>query len=224
MSRIALIVEDERDTGQLLGEHLRRWGYNPTVLVEGKPAISWVRHNKPDLILLDLLLPGMDGFTICENLKLDRETNLIPIIMITALTDPEDKVHGLQVGANRYLTKPFTAAELSKAIQDSFAWKQEVEKHGADGEVHFHLQSDTQYLDELNGLLSSLFLFSGLTQTQAKQLTTAVQELGTRHPRLAVEVIPGADHFYTGVRDAVVAQVERWLRSLAPLAPGRGRD
>src|SRR5882724_10729945 len=136
MSRIALIVEDERDTGQLLGEHLRRWGYNPTVLLEGKPAISWVRHNKPDLILLDLLLPGMDGFTICENLKLERETNRIPIIMVTALTGHEDRVRGLQVGANRYLTKPFTAADLSRAIQDAFTWREELQKRGSEGEIH----------------------------------------------------------------------------------------
>src|SRR5262249_2906774 len=161
-----------------LAEHMRRWGFEPTVLVEGKPAISWVRNNKPDLILLDLLLPGMDGFTICENLKLDRETNLIPIIMITALTDPEDRVHGLQVGANRYLTKPFTAAQLQKAIQEVFLWREELQKAGTEGEIKFQLQSDTQYLEELNHLLGSLFLFSGLTQSQVKQLTTAVREMG----------------------------------------------
>src|SRR5436190_596073 len=127
MSRTALIVEDEKDTGALLGEYLRRWGFDPTVLVEGTSAVAWVRSNKPDLILLDLLLPGVDGFTICENLKLDRDTNLIPIIMITALTDPEDKVHGLQVGANRYLTKPFNSVDLQKAVEEAFAWREEVE-------------------------------------------------------------------------------------------------
>jgi two-component system OmpR family response regulator len=178
MSRIALIVEDEKDTGQLLAEHMRRWGFDPTVLTEGKPAITWVRHNKPDLILLDLLLPGMDGFTICENLKLDRETNLIPIVMITALTDPEDKVHGLQVGANRYLTKPFTAQHLHSAIQEVFEWRENIQKNGTEGEIRFQLQSDTQYLDELNHLLGSLFLFSGLSEQQVKQLTTAVREMG----------------------------------------------
>jgi two-component system, OmpR family, response regulator len=179
MVRKALIVEDEEDTGQILAEHLRRWGFEPTVLTEGKPAVPWVRQHNPDLILLDLLLPGVDGFTICENLKLDPETNLIPVIMVTALTAHDDRVHGLQVGANRYLTKPFTAADLSKAIQDAFSWKQDLEKRGTEGEIHFQLQSDTQYLEELNGLLSSLFLFSGLNQTQAKQLATAVRELGT---------------------------------------------
>jgi two-component system, OmpR family, response regulator len=179
MSSIALIVEDEQDTGQLLGEFLRRWGFKPTILTEGKPAISWVRENKPDLILLDLLLPGMDGFTICENLKLDRETNLIPIIMITALTAPEEKVHGLQVGANRYLTKPFTASGLEKSIREVIDWREAMQNNGTEGEIRFQLQSDAQYLDELNHLLSSLFLFSGLSEIQVKQLTTAVREMGT---------------------------------------------
>jgi CheY-like chemotaxis protein/anti-sigma regulatory factor (Ser/Thr protein kinase) len=179
MSRTALIVEDEKDTGDLLGEHLRRWGFDPAILNEGRPVVSWVRQNKPDLILLDLLLPGVDGFTICESLKLERETNLIPIIMITALTAPEDKVHGLQVGANRYLTKPFTGPDLHKAIEEVFEWREQIQKAGTEGEIHFRMQSDTRYLEELNHLLGSLFLFSGLSEKQAKQLTTAVCEMGT---------------------------------------------
>jgi two-component system OmpR family response regulator len=179
MSRIALIVEDEQDTAELLAEFLRRWGFEPTVLLEGKPAISWVRQHQPEVILLDLLLPGMDGFTICENLKLDRETNLIPIIMITALDSPEDRVHGLQVGANRYLTKPFNGQNLHKAIQEAIEWRETLTKNGTEGEIRFQLQSDTQYLEELNHLLGSLFLFSGLSEPQVKQLTTAVREMGT---------------------------------------------
>ena len=117
MTRKALVVEDERDTGQILAQHLRNWGYEPTVLQEGKPAVGWVREHRPSLVLLDLLLPDMDGFEICETLKLDRETNLIPVIMITALSGQEERVHGLQVGANRYLTKPFTKDELLNAIE-----------------------------------------------------------------------------------------------------------
>jgi len=179
MTRVALVVEDERDTGLLLSEHLRRWGFEPTWLPEGKPALSWVREHKPELILLDVFLPDMNGFEICETLKLDRETNLIPIIMITVLSGEEDKVHGLQVGANRYLTKPFTAEGLSQAIQDAFTWQEELKKHGTEGEIRFQLLSDTKFLEELNHLLASLFLFSGLTQPQVKQLTTAVRELGT---------------------------------------------
>ncbi len=175
----ALIVEDEPELGHLLGEHLQRWGFDVHILREGKEVVHWVRTNKPDFVLLDLLLPDVDGFTICETLKLDRETNLIPVVMITALSGPQERVRGLQVGANCYLTKPFSSADLKKAIDAAFAWQEDLKKRGTNGEIRFQLVSDSHYLEELNHLLGSLFLFSGLTQKQVKQLTTAVRELGT---------------------------------------------
>jgi two-component system, OmpR family, response regulator len=179
MVRKALIVDDEQDLADLLAAHLRHWGYEPTIQTEGKAAVEWVRLNKPSLILLDLMLPDVDGYSICEALKLDRDTNLIPVVMITALSDKEDRMHGLQVGANQYLTKPFSADDLGKAIEAAFRWQEDLQRHGTEGEIRFHLQSDSAYLEELNQLLGSLFLFSGLTQNQVKQLTTAVRELGT---------------------------------------------
>ena len=179
MIRKALIVDDEQELGLILVEHLRHWGFEPTLLLEGKNVIDWVRKNRPAVILLDLMLPDIDGYSICETLKLDRDTNLIPIIMTTALTDQDDKVHGLQVGANTYLTKPFTAETLNHAIENALNWLDDLKRNGTQGEIRFHLQSDTHYLEELNHLLGSLFLFSGLTQQQVKQLTTAVRELGT---------------------------------------------
>jgi CheY-like chemotaxis protein/anti-sigma regulatory factor (Ser/Thr protein kinase) len=179
MARCVLVVEDEHDTGEILAGLLRRWGYEPTVLHEGKPAIAWVQQHRPDLILLDLLLPDIHGYSICEALKLERETNLIPIVMVTALSAPEDKIRGLQVGANRYLTKPFTADQLHRTVEEALAWKDDLQRRGTEGMIRFHLQSDTQYLEELNHLLSALFLFSGLSQTHAKQLATAVREMGT---------------------------------------------
>lgn len=179
MALRALVIEDEKQLGALLAELLRRWGFEPTVFNEGKPALSWVQTNLPDIILLDLLLPDVDGFSICEELKLSPETNLIPIIMVTALSGQEERVRGLQVGANRYITKPFTADELNRAIKDAFAWQEEVKQRGTNGEIRFQLQSDTTYLEELNGLLASMFHFTGLTPGQIKQLTTAVRELGT---------------------------------------------
>jgi len=179
MAQKALIVEDELDTGHLLAEILRRRGYDPTVLAEGKPAVSWVQENRPELILLDLMLPDIDGYDICETLKLERDTNLIPIIMVTARDTPKDKVHGLQVGANHYLTKPFTVEQLTQAIDRALAWRHDLEHSGTEGEIHFRLQSDTEYLDELNHLLGSLFLFSGVSEGQVRQLIDAVRELGT---------------------------------------------
>jgi two-component system, OmpR family, response regulator len=179
MVRKALIVDDEIELGQILAEHLRRWGFEPTVHTEGKQAVDWSRHQQPEVLLLDLMLPDIDGYAICETLKLDRETNRIPIIMTTALSGHEDRVRGLQVGADCYLTKPFTSEQLHQAMTDAFAAQEEIGKHGTEGAIRFHLQSDTQYLEELNHLLGSLFLFSGLEPTQIRQLATAVRELGT---------------------------------------------
>ena len=179
MAPKALVVEDEPETGQLLAEILRRRGYDPTVMTEGKPAVPWTQEHRPELILLDLMLPDIDGYDICETLKLERDTNLIPIIMVTARDTPKDKVHGLQVGANHYLTKPFTVEQLTQAIDRALAWRHDLEHSGAEGEVHFQLQSDTLYLEELNHLLGSLFLFSGVSEDQVRQLISAVRELGT---------------------------------------------
>ncbi len=179
MNRKALIVDDEENISLILADFFRRWGFEPTILLEGKHVVDWVQKNRPAVILLDLMLPDIDGYTICETLKLDRETNLIPIIMVTARTEEDDKIHGLQVGANSYVTKPFTADAIHKAIQDSLNWEEDLKTNGTEGEIRFHLQSDTHYLEELNHLLGSLFLFSGLGATQIKQLTTAVRELGT---------------------------------------------
>jgi two-component system, OmpR family, response regulator len=179
MNRKALIVDDEKDLALILAEHLKIWGFEPMLLHEGKDVVECVRKSRPTVILLDLMLPDIDGYAICETLKLDRETNLIPVIMTTAMSDQEDKIHGLQVGANTYLTKPFAAEALNEAIQNALNWLEDLKQHGTQGEIRFHLQSDTHYLEELNHLLGSLFLFSGLSQQQVKQLTTAVRELGT---------------------------------------------
>jgi DNA-binding response OmpR family regulator len=178
MSRQALIVEDEQAVGLVLSEILRQRGFSPVVYDHGRGAVEWVRRNKPDLVLLDLMLPDHDGFEICQELKLDRETNLIPLIMVTALGRHEDVAKGLRVGANYYLTKPFNVEQLLQAIEHVMAWRQELGRCGAAGEIHFQFNSELRYLEELNGLLSSLLLYTGMTEEDAHRLTTAVREMG----------------------------------------------
>src|SRR3954453_14084449 len=179
MTQKALVVEDDAVLAELLAEVLRRMQFEASVVNEGKNAVAFARENKPDLILLDLMLPDISGYDICRQLKLDRETNLIPIIIVTARTQRADKLEGLPVGANFYLTKPFGIDQLQDAIKKVFAWKAEVERTGAGGEIHFQLKSDLCYLAELNHLLSSLYLYSGLTEEQSQHLMMAVQEMGT---------------------------------------------
>ena len=178
MSRRALIVEDEADLGEILAEIVRAKGLEPTQLREGAPAVPWARQNCPELILLDLMLPDRSGYAVCHELKLHRETNLIPVVMITAMDQHQDRVHGLRVGANAYVTKPYTVEQIEDAVDRALAWRQELQRSGTEGEIHFQLSSDTRYLEELNQLVASMFLFSGLDQHQVHQITTAVREMG----------------------------------------------
>jgi CheY-like chemotaxis protein/anti-sigma regulatory factor (Ser/Thr protein kinase) len=178
MSRRALLVEDDVATGSLLADNLRAWGFEPAVLHEGKPAVAWARRHLPDLILLDLMLPDVDGYEVCKELKLGPDTNRIPVILVTARSQFEDRVHGLEVGANYYLAKPFTAEQFRAAVDQACAWRDQLERHGTEGEVHFQLRSAPRYLEELNQLLAALFRFTGLSPGQARHLTLAVRELG----------------------------------------------
>jgi DNA-binding response OmpR family regulator len=178
MPRTALIVEDEKELAELLATILRMRHFEPAMLYSGAPAAQWVREHTPSLVLLDLMLPDRDGYLVCEELKLDRRTNLTPVIMVTARGKREDKARGLAVGANEYITKPFTIEQLNDAIDRALAWENDLRRCGARGEVHFELQSDTRHLAELNDMLASLFLHSGLSEKQVRQLTMAVREMG----------------------------------------------
>ena len=175
----ALVVEDEHDLGELLTQYLTRRGFDTTLVTEGTAAIRIARELQPDLILLDIQLPDIDGFTVCETLKLERETNLIPIVMQTIMHLPEHQVRGWQVGANRYITKPYTLDQLNDAITEAIAWREEMQRKGAEGEIHFQFQSDVKYLEELNQLVSLLLLQTPFTPQQIQQLTTALREIAT---------------------------------------------
>ena len=178
MSITALIVDDEPSITTLLVEILRQRGIQSHVCHEGKAALQWARDYCPDVLLLDLMLPDIDGYTICRQLKLDRRTNRIPIIMVTGMGRPEDRVKGLEVGANEYVTKPFSLEQIGDAVTRAAAWREELERSGTQGEVHFEMRSDIKLLEELNRLLSSIFLHSGLSEHQASMLAMAVREMG----------------------------------------------
>ena len=106
--RLVLIVDDNADNLQVLAGHLTEAGYEVLAANNGPRALALVVNRKPDLILLDILMPGMDGFAVCRALKGDPETSDIPVIFITAArTDTNDVVEGFQLGAVDYVTKPF---------------------------------------------------------------------------------------------------------------------
>lgn len=112
-----LIVDDELDTLIPLKRALEAEEYTVVEASSGMEAIENTRSNHPDLILLDLMMPGMDGFEVCKVLKVDSLTSHIPIIMLTAKGEIDDKIEGIEIGADDYVTKPFDLGELKARIK-----------------------------------------------------------------------------------------------------------
>jgi len=117
LKRLILIVDDLPDNLQVLAGHLTDAGYEILAANSGPRALALVRNRIPDLILLDIMMPGMDGFQVCEALKADPDSAEIPVIFITARTETEDIVEGLEKGAVDYVTKPFKPAELLARVR-----------------------------------------------------------------------------------------------------------
>ena len=111
-----LVVDDEPDISDLVSLHLTRDGHECSCLTNGLEVVPWVIQHQPDLIVLDLMLPGQDGVTIFKRLRADSRTRAIPVIMLTARTQMSDRISGLELGADDYLTKPFSPRELALRI------------------------------------------------------------------------------------------------------------
>ncbi|MDD5465810.1 MAG: response regulator [Candidatus Omnitrophica bacterium] len=117
MKEKILIVEDERDIIKMLEYNLKKEGFKVISAGDGEDALDLAVRGQPDLILLDLMLPGMDGLEVCKALKKESKAAAIPIIMLTAKGQESDKVVGLELGADDYMTKPFSVRELIARIK-----------------------------------------------------------------------------------------------------------
>jgi phosphate regulon transcriptional regulator PhoB len=112
-----LVIDDERDIVALLRYHLEKAGFQCLEAMDGATALRLIREQHPDLLLLDLMLPGMDGLEICRRLRQDATTARLPIVMLTAKAEEVDRVVGLEVGADDYVVKPFSPRELIARIR-----------------------------------------------------------------------------------------------------------
>jgi CheY-like chemotaxis protein len=135
-SQTILIVDDNSTNLEVLSETLTRFGYQVSVAMDGESAIEQIKYHPPTLILLDIMMPGIDGFETCQRLKRDPASQNIPIIFMTALSDTENKVRGFSVGAVDYITKPFQREEVLARVQ-----------------VQLKLQNLTRTLEDQNELL-----------------------------------------------------------------------
>ena len=115
--RRVLVVEDDPDILELLRFNLQQEGYGVTTAAEGASALEKARQHPPDLMILDLALPGMPGLEVCRRLREDPVLRRVPVIMVTAKVDEADRVVGLELGADDYVTKPFSVRELMARVR-----------------------------------------------------------------------------------------------------------
>lgn len=116
-SACILVVDDEKDTTDLLSFQLESAGFEVVVTNHPQKVLGLAREHRPDLILLDIMMPELSGYQICHTLKADRELRSIPVIFLTARGDPEDRIRGLETGVDDYLAKPFDSRELILRIR-----------------------------------------------------------------------------------------------------------
>ncbi len=117
MRSLIAIVDDEPDILELVSHNLKKEGFEVKGFEDGESFLFFVRKNPPDLIILDLMLPGIDGLEVCRRLKADENTSSVPIIMLTAKGEEVDRVVGLEMGADDYLVKPFSIRELIARVK-----------------------------------------------------------------------------------------------------------
>jgi DNA-binding response OmpR family regulator len=113
----AVVVEDDPDIVELIEHYLEAEGFEVEAVADGRAALESLRAASPDVVILDLQLPGMDGITLCGELRRDKRTRAVPVIMLTARGDEADRVVGLEVGADDYVVKPFSPKELVARVR-----------------------------------------------------------------------------------------------------------
>lgn len=146
MAEKILIVEDELTLQETLAYNLKHQGYEVETANDGQTAIDKAKQINPDLILLDIMLPGMDGFEVCRILRKDMS---VPILMLTARDDEIDRVVGLEVGADDYLTKPFSMRELIARVKALLRRARLMQNMNKDSEsTHKILQFNNMIIDE----------------------------------------------------------------------------
>jgi len=139
-----LVVEDDETSRTLVADWLSAYGHIVTAVADGAEALAAVELEKPDVILLDVMMPGMDGFAVCEQLKTNPATAAIPVLFLTALDEREDRLRGIRAGANDFLTKPLDLPDVllrvRNAVRLTHLHNEVVEK--------FHLICHEQYMRE----------------------------------------------------------------------------
>jgi two-component system phosphate regulon response regulator PhoB len=167
-----LVVDDEPDALEVLGFKLREAGYTPIFARDGTRALAIARTEHPDLIVLDLMLPEVDGLEVCKILRRDASTASIPVIMLTARAAEMDRVLGLELGADDYVTKPFSPRELVIRIRKQLSRSRTGDEKGS------HLRIGELQIDVPRHVVSVSAKVITLTATEFKLLEVLARRRG----------------------------------------------
>jgi len=180
-----LMVDDESWNLDVLASHLRKEGWEPAAVMNGPEALRAVDENEFDLILLDVMMPGMDGFEVCRQIRARERLRQIPVLLVTALHETEDKVKGLEAGASDFLTKPVQSAELVARVRAHLRLKELMDITLAQ---KTHLESAYRRLKELSEEQNRMTLIvSHELRSPLSAITMILDYYFNRHPETLSE-------------------------------------
>ena len=206
MGSTILIVEDDPDTLEIVAMYLRRDGHKVVTAGDGRDGLRLAREASPDLVVLDLMLPGLDGMEVCRSLRAESQ---VPVVMLTARVEEEDRLAGLDLGADDYVTKPFSPRELAARVRAVLrrTARDELERGPKEisyGEVRVDLRDHAAYVKECR---------LTLTPTEFRLLTLMLREPGRTFTReQIIDRVFGYD--FDGFDRTVDAHVSNLRRKL----------
>lgn len=205
-----IVIEDEADISRVMELNLTVEGHEVTCSSNGRDGLELVKSSLPDLVLLDLMLPGMNGLDICRELKANDATKHIPLIMVTAKGEENDLVLGLGLGAEDYITKPFRVSELVARVKAAFRRRAEIRPAGETGAVY---QQGGIALDTAKHTLEVDGESIAITATEFRLLSSLLASAGRVYSRELLIDIAIGDDVYVNERtiDSHISSVRRKL-------------
>ena len=173
----ALIVEDEPEANMLLSMLVQLHGYATDSAFTGGEALSKIDRDRPDIIFLDLMLPDLNGYEVCEALKARKETTLIPVVVVTARVAAENRVHCYSIGADHYVAKPYTPDQIFQAMDEAGDWLRRVGNTGLGGEFRFEAHDEGESLRHLAQLRNHLLARTPLDAEAVNRLSESLRDL-----------------------------------------------
>ncbi len=199
-----LVVDDQPDTILLLRERLKRLGYSVSTASSGKEGLELAAKLKPDAILLDIMMPDIDGYAVCRKLQADPETAIIPILFVSAKIQPEDVQEGFQAGASDYIKKPIEFVELAERIASLIRQRERIVRQLADEKM----QTFSATIVSANHHLKQPLTLINLA-------TTAIRRLLTKNPVSPEDISAKLDIINNSVTE-ISAILNRYILSDDP--------